>query len=124
VTDLVVAWRWLGLEGVVPPPVGAFARGPGAWWHCGRGVVRWARQRARAQCSPSDVGDDQGVGGPADGDDAAMVQPMMVRADQHEVVEFGAAAVFPMPNVMSVQTPGGPATGNRAGGMAVLESTT
>src|SRR3954466_8762555 len=36
VTNLVVCWWWLGLEGFIPPPVGALAGGPGPRWHSGR----------------------------------------------------------------------------------------
>ncbi len=50
-----------------------------------------------------------------------MVQPVVVRADQHQVVEFGGAAVFPVPDVVGVQAAGGPAAGHRAGGVAVFE---
>ena len=45
----------------------------------------------------------------------------MVRADQHEVVQFGFAAVLPMPYVVCVQTPGRFTAGHRTGGVAVLE---
>ena len=71
--------------------------------------------------SPVAVGDDELVGGSGDGDDALMMQPMVIRTDQHEVVQFGGAAVFPVPDVMGVQTAGGAAAGDRAGGVAVLE---
>ena len=50
-----------------------------------------------------------------------MVQPVVVGAEQHEVVQLGVAAVFPVPDVVGVQTAGGPAPGHRAGGVAVLE---
>lgn len=84
------------LEWVVPPPVGAFAERPGAWWHRGWGLGWWARQRSRAQRSPVAVGDGQGVGGTGDGDDAAVVQPVMVGADHrlsHEsMVRIGRSA--------------------------------
>jgi hypothetical protein len=48
------------------------------------------------------VGDDEVLGGSGDGDDAAVMRPMVVGADQHEVVEFGGSAVLPMPYVMSM----------------------
>ena len=47
----------------------------------------------------------------------------MIGADQHQVGQFGVAAVFPVPDVVCVQTAGGPAPGNRTRGMAVLEGT-
>lgn len=75
----------MGLKGVIPPPVGAFAEGPGAWWYRGRGVAGRARKRPRAEWLPVAVGDAEGVGGTGDGDDAAVVQPVMVGADQHQV---------------------------------------
>ena len=48
------------------------------------------------------VGDGQLVGGTGDGDVAAVVQPMVVGAHQHEVGQLGGAAVLPMSNVVSV----------------------
>ena len=53
-----------------------------------------------------------------------MVQPVVVGAHQHEVVQLGASAVFPVPDVVGVQTAGGTAAGNHAGAVAVLERTT
>ena len=61
------------------------------------------------------------VCGSGDGDDAAMVQPVVIGADQHQVVQLGGPAVFPVPDVVGVQTAGGPAAGNRARGVAVLK---
>ena len=52
-----------------------------------------------------------------------MVQPVMIGAYQHQVGQLGGAAVFPVPDVVCVQTAGGTAAGNRAGGVAVLEGT-
>ena len=52
-----------------------------------------------------------------------MVQPMMIGAEQHQVVQLGVAAVFPMPDVVCVQTPGSPTTGHRTSAVAVLERT-
>ena len=52
-----------------------------------------------------------------------MVQPVVIGADQHQVGQLGGPAVFPVPEVVGVQTAGGPAAGNRAGGVAVLEGT-
>ncbi len=73
----VVGWWWLVVEGVVPPPVGAFAGGPAVGRHGRRGFRGWAGQRARVQVSSGAVGDGEPVGGPADGDDTAVVQPVM-----------------------------------------------
>ena len=52
-----------------------------------------------------------------------MVQPVVIGAEEHEVGQLGRAAVFPVPDVVCVQTAGGSAAGNRAGGVAVLERT-
>ena len=122
-TGLVVCRWWLGLEWLIPPPVGAFAGRSGAWRHRGWGSVRWAGQRSWAQRSAGAVGDGELVCGSGDGDDAPMVQPMMIGAEQHEVVQLGRPAVFPVPDVVGVQTAGGPAAGHRAGAVAVLEGT-
>ena len=46
------------------------------------------------------VGDGQFVRGAGDGDDAPMVQPVVIGAYEHEVVQFGRATVFPVPDVM------------------------
>ena len=50
-----------------------------------------------------------------------MVQPVVIRAYQHQVGQVGGAAVFPVPDVVCVQAAGGTTAGNRAGGLAVLE---
>ena len=50
-----------------------------------------------------------------------MVQPVVIRAYQHQVDQLGGAAVFPVPDVVGVQTAGGATAGNRARGVAVLE---
>ena len=52
---------------------------------------------------------------------AAVVQPVVIRAYQHQVGQLGGAAVFPVPDVVCVQTAGGTTAGNRAHGVAVLE---
>src|SRR5215217_6722549 len=96
VTDLVGGWWWLGLEGLVPPPVGALAGGPGTRWHRRRGTVRRTRERSCAQPSTGAVGDDEVVCGSGDGDDASMVQPVVIRAYQHQVGQLGGAAVLPV----------------------------
>ncbi|GAT14243.1 uncharacterized protein RMCT_1214 [Mycolicibacterium thermoresistibile] len=51
------------------------------------------------------------------------MQPVVIPADQYQVVEVGGAAVFPVPDVMGMQTTGGPATGHRAGPVAVFQGT-
>ena len=48
------------------------------------------------------VGDDEVVGGSGDGDDALVVQPVVVGADQHQIVQLGCSAVFPVPDVVGV----------------------
>ncbi len=113
----------LGLEGLVPPPLGALPGGSGAGCDRGWGSGRWAGQRCRAQCSAGAVADRQRVSGSGDGDDAPMVQPMMIGAQQHQVVQLGGAAVLPVPDVVGVQTPGGATPGHRAGRMAILQGT-
>ena len=50
-----------------------------------------------------------------------MMQPVMVGAYQHEVGQFGGPAVLPVPDVVSMETAGGSATGNHARAVAVLE---
>jgi hypothetical protein len=52
---LVVGWWWLGLKRFIPPPVGAFAEGPGARWYGGRGVVGWAHQTLPLQCRQNGI---------------------------------------------------------------------
>ena len=102
VDNLVGCWWWLGLEGVIPPPVGALAGGPGARWDSGWGSVRRTGKRSRAQFPIRAVGDGEPVSRPGDGDDTPMMQPVMMRTQQDEVVQLGRAAVFPMPDVMGV----------------------
>ena len=72
---------WLGLEGLVPPPVGAFAGRSGTrcdgGWGCGRGPG----QRSRVEPIAGGVGDREPVGGAGDGDPTPMVQPMVVRTN-------------------------------------------
>ena len=48
---------------------------------------------------------------------------MMIGTDQHQVGQLGGPAVFPVPDVVRVQTAGGPAARHRARGMAVLQGT-
>ena len=45
----------------------------------------------------------------------------MEGAHQHEIGQVGGAAVFPVPEVVSVQTAGGPAAGNRAAAITMLQ---
>ena len=53
-----------------------------------------------------------------------MVQPVMVGTHQDKVVQLGGAAVFPMQDVVGVQTTSGATTGHRTRGMAMLEGST
>jgi len=48
------------------------------------------------------VGDDEFLRGSGDGDDTAVMGPVVIRADQDEIVEFGGPAVFPVPDVVGV----------------------
>ncbi len=48
----------------------------------------------------------------------------MVGAHQHEIVDFGGAAVFPVPDVVGVQSAGGATAGDHAAAVPVLERTT
>src|SRR5262249_17807491 len=80
VTNLVGGWGWVGLGGVVPPTSGALAGGAGARWDRGRGKVRRTRQRSCTKPLPGAVGDDESVCGSGDGDNASMVQPVVIRA--------------------------------------------
>ena len=75
-----------------------------------------------AESSAATVGDDELVGGSGDGDDPAMVRPVMIRTHEHEVVQLGEPAVFPVPIVVRVQSAGRAATGDDAPGVAVLQS--
>jgi hypothetical protein len=67
------------------------------------------------------VGDDEVVGGSGDGDDPAVMGAVVVRADQDQIVEFGGPAVLPVHDVVGVQAAGGPAAGDHAAVVAVLE---
>jgi hypothetical protein len=67
------------------------------------------------------VGDDETVRGSGDGDDPAMMSPVMVRTDQDEILEFGGPAVLPMPDVMGVQTTGGPTTRYHTAAITMLQ---
>ena len=89
--------------------------GPGHGGTAGGGVVGGRASDPGGQCLAVAVGDDEVVGGSGDGDAAAVVQPVVIRAQQHQVVQFGGAAVLPVPDVMGVQTAGGPAAGDHAG---------
>ena len=48
------------------------------------------------------VGDDELVRGPGEGDAPGVVQPVMVRTDEDEIVQLGQAAVLPMLEVVGV----------------------
>ncbi|VBA33961.1 hypothetical protein LAUMK13_00378 [Mycobacterium innocens] len=50
-----------------------------------------------------------------------MVQPVVIRAEQHQIGQLGGTAVFPVPEVVGVQTTGRITAGNRARAVAVLE---
>ena len=78
-------------------------------------------QRRVGQRPPVAVGDGQVGGGAGDGDTAAMVKPVVIGTQQHKVGQVGGAAVFPVPDVVGVETAGGPATRNDAGAVAVLQ---
>ena len=49
------------------------------------------------------------------------MRPVVVGAHQYEVVEFGGAAVFPVPDVVGVQSAGGATAGNHAAAVPVLQ---
>ena len=49
------------------------------------------------------------------------MQPVVIRADQHQVVQVGRPAIFPMHDVVGVQTAGGPAAGHRTAAVAMLQ---
>ena len=115
---------WLRLEGLIPPPVGALAGRPGVGPDRRRGCRGWAGQRCRAQCSSVAVGDHQVLGRAREGDDPAVVQPVMEGADQHQIGQFGQPAVLPMHEVVRVQSPGGPAAGHHTTTIAVLQRPT
>ena len=123
VTNLVVGRWWLRLEWFIPPPVGALAGRSGAGRYDRRGFSRRARQRSCAKWSASAVGHGQVICGPGDGDDAPMVQPVVIGAEEHQVRQLGCAAVFPMQDVVCMQTAGRSTTRNRARSVAVLERT-
>ena len=48
----------------------------------------------------------------------------MIRAQQHQVGQLGGTAVFPVPQVVGVQTTGGTTARNRAHAVAVLQGAT
>src|SRR4029079_2583650 len=100
---------------------GAFAAGSGAGCYRGWGCGWWAGQGGVAEWSAGAVGDDEIVWGCADGDDAAVVQPVVIGADQHQVGQVGGAAVFPMLEVVGVQAAGGSAAGDHAAAVAVCQ---
>src|SRR5690625_720307 len=85
VTDLIGSRRCLRLEGLVPPPLGPFAGGTGTRRDSGWGFRRWSGQRCGAQRVAGVVGDGDGRGGTGDGDDAAVVQPVVIRAQQYQI---------------------------------------
>ena len=109
------------MEGGVPPPVGAFAEWTFAGWDVGGWAGGGVGDRPRTQWSAVVVGDGEGVGGAGEGDLAAVMGPVVVRADEHEVVEVGGAAVFPVLEVVGVQGAGVLAAGDHAGAVAVFQ---
>ena len=117
----LVGCGWWWLVGVVPPPLGAFARrariGPDFRWGCGG----WAGQRPAVKFSTQAVGDRNTVSGTADGDHPPVMQPVVERADQDQIVQFGFAAVLPVPDVVAVQTAGGPTPRDRTRRMPILQ---
>jgi hypothetical protein len=50
-----------------------------------------------------------------------MVGPVVMRADQNEIVEFGGSAVLPVHDVMCMKTTSRPATRDDAAAVAVFE---
>ncbi|VBA47027.1 hypothetical protein LAUMK13_05760 [Mycobacterium innocens] len=50
-----------------------------------------------------------------------MVAAVVIRAEQHQIGQLGGTTVFPVPEVVGVQTTGSAAPGNRARAVAVLE---
>src|SRR5690242_3866283 len=94
--------------GVVPPPVGAFAERSRAGWDVGWGLGGWSGQGCPGRRGSVGVGDDQPGGGSGDGDSPGVVQPVVEGAQQDQVVRVGGSAVLPMPDVVSVQSAGGP----------------
>ena len=61
------------------------------------------------------------MGGAGDGDAAAVMQPVVIRADQHEVVQIGRPAIFPMHDVMGMQSTGGATARRHTAAVAVFE---
>ena len=83
----LVVWWWLWLEGFVPPPVGAFAGRPGVGRDVGWGSAGGTGDRSCAEPPPGAVGDDEVLGRAGDGDQAAVMCPVVIRAEQHQVVD-------------------------------------
>jgi hypothetical protein len=65
-------------------------------------MVGRTRERSWTEWSAGAVGDGEVVCGSGEGDAAAVVQPVVIRADQYQVGQLGGAAVFPVPEVMCV----------------------
>ncbi len=118
---LIGGGRRLWLEGLVPPPVGAFAGGSGAGWDIGWGSCGGAGDGSCGECCAVTVGDGEVLGGAGDGDQAAVVCPVVIGAEQDQVGQFGGSAVVPVPDVVGVQSAGGPTAGHRAAAVAVLQ---
>ena len=115
--------RWSRLEGLIPPPVGAFTGRAGTRRHRWPRLSRWAGQRPRIQRIAVAVGDHEPLGRPGNRNESSMVQPMMVRAQQDQIGQLRGPAVLPMHDVMSMQTAGGPAARHRTTTIPMLEGT-
>jgi hypothetical protein len=87
---------------LVPPPLGAFTGRPGVGRDRGCRRGGWTGQGSAVEFSAVAVGDDQPIRGPGEGEAAAVMQPVVERAEQHQVGQFGGAAVFPMLEVVGV----------------------
>ena len=70
------------------------------------------------------VGDDELVRGPNEGDAPGVVQPVMVRTDEDEIVQLGQAAVLPMLEVVGVQAASRAAAGHHTAAIPMLQRPT
>ena len=120
ITQLLVGGGW-GWKGSYHHQWARSPVGPGQGGTAGGGVVGGRASDPALSTRPALSVTVEVVGGSGDGDDAAVVQPVVIGAHQDQVGQFGWAAVFPVPDVVGVQTAGGAAAGHRAGAVAVLE---
>ncbi len=81
-SDGLFGWWWLGLEGLVPPPLGAFAGRSGVGRDSGRVVGGCPGDRSGVKLLAAAVGDGQLVGGSDQGDPALMMQSVVIWAGQ------------------------------------------